>query len=267
MLQIGYRSTVAAPIVVAGVLWGAVAIGSEDPLPPESEARLGAFCELVSLAVASAQARADLRASRARIVKAGDEQRRRLERNLHDGAQQRLVSAALMLRVAQTRLDLEPGRRGRAARERGGESSTAGSRSCASSRAGSIRARSPTMASCARWRCSRTGCRSPVELDVPEERQPEHIEATAYYIASEALTNVVKHARGDARLRDGRVTTAGACSAWRSSTTARGGADPEAGTGILGLRDRAEAAGGTLFVISPPGRGTTVTVALPLTDD
>src|SRR4051812_45886963 len=92
MFQFGYRSTASAPIVVAGVLWGAVSIASEDPLPAEIENRLAAFCELVSLGVASAQARADLIASRARLVKAGDEQRRRLERNLHDGAQQRLVS-------------------------------------------------------------------------------------------------------------------------------------------------------------------------------
>src|ERR671911_2271774 len=104
MFRTGYRSTAAAPIVVAGALWGAVAIASEDPLAPDSENRLGAFCELASLAVASAQARADLNASRARVVRAGDEQRRRLERNLHDGAQQRLVSVALMLRLAKAQL-------------------------------------------------------------------------------------------------------------------------------------------------------------------
>src|SRR5215208_4282700 len=104
MFRTGYRSTAAAPIVVAGALWGAVAIASEEPLPPDSENRLSAFCELASLAVASAQARTDLTASRARLVQAGDEQRRRLERNLHDGAQQRLVSVALKLRLARARL-------------------------------------------------------------------------------------------------------------------------------------------------------------------
>src|SRR3954447_21768686 len=109
MLRAGYRSTASAPIVVAGTLWGAVAIASEDPLPPESENRLAAFCEIVSLAVASAQAREDLVASRARLVKAGDDQRRRLERNLHDGAQQRLVSVALALRLARARLSDEDG--------------------------------------------------------------------------------------------------------------------------------------------------------------
>ena len=118
MFRTGYRSTAAAPIVVAGALWGAVAIASEDPLPPDSENRLGAFCELASLAVASAQARADLTASRARVVKAGDEQRRRLERNLHDGAQQRLVSVALMLRLAQARLGPEAEAAAEAARRR-----------------------------------------------------------------------------------------------------------------------------------------------------
>ena len=108
IFRTGYRSTAAAPIVVTGTLWGAVAIASEDPLPPESEERLAAFCELASLAVASAQARADLIASRARLVKAGDEQRRRLERNLHDGAQQRFVSVVLKLRLARARLASHP---------------------------------------------------------------------------------------------------------------------------------------------------------------
>ena len=108
MLRIGYRSTVAAPIIVAGTRWGAVTVSSADPLPANAEVRLAAFCDLVSLAVASAQAREDLQTSRSRIVRAGDEQRRRLERNLHDGAQQRLVAATLLLRVAQAKLEPEP---------------------------------------------------------------------------------------------------------------------------------------------------------------
>ena len=108
IFRVGYRSSAAAPIVVAGSLWGAVAITSEDPLPEDTEDRLGAFCELVSLAVASAQARADLIATRARLVEAGDEQRRRLERNLHDGAQQHLVTVAVKLRVARSQLEAKP---------------------------------------------------------------------------------------------------------------------------------------------------------------
>src|SRR2546421_6342054 len=108
MRGVGYRSTVAAPISVGGVPWGAVAIAASERLPPDSEARLMTFCELVSLAVASAQAREDLQSSRARIVKAGDDQRRKLERNLHDGAQQRLVSLALTLRLARRKLAAGP---------------------------------------------------------------------------------------------------------------------------------------------------------------
>ena len=168
MARVGYRSTASAPIVVAGQLWGAVAIGSSDTLPPQSEARLGAFCELASLAVASAQAREDLHASRARVVKAGDEQRRRLERNLHDGAQQRLVSVALMLRIA--RQQLAAGRDGAlrcSSRRR--TSSTRAWRSCASSRAACTRALWPSTACCTRSRRCSGGWRC--ELDV-ERRAP-----------------------------------------------------------------------------------------------
>src|SRR4051812_23783459 len=108
IVRVGYKSTVAAPISVGGILWGAVVVASADTLPPESEARLGAFCELVSLAVASAQAKADLQSSRRRLVSAGDEERRRLERNLHDGAQQRLVALALTLRLARSKITSAP---------------------------------------------------------------------------------------------------------------------------------------------------------------
>ena len=149
IFRTGYRSTAAAPIVVAGTLWGAVAIASEDPLPPDTENRLGAFCELASLAVASAQARADLIASRARLVKAGDEQRRRLERNLHDGAQQRLVSVALKLRLARARAGLAPEAAADAARGRLARARHRPRRSCASSRAGCTR-RSSATSGCAR---------------------------------------------------------------------------------------------------------------------
>jgi PAS domain S-box-containing protein len=263
MLQIGYRSTVAAPIVVAGVLWGAVSIGSEDPLPEESEARLGAFCELVSLAVASAQARADLRASRARVVKAGDEQRRKLERNLHDGAQQRLVSAALMLRVAQARLSSNPATVDELLA------------SALQELDGGLEELRELARGLHPGTLTEHGLRRAlevltdrlplhVELDVPEERLPEHLEATAYYIVSEALTNVVKHAHASgATVRVGRDRDVVRLEV---ADDGRGGADPETGTGILGLRDRAEAAGGTLSFVSPPGRGTSVTVALPLRD-
>jgi signal transduction histidine kinase len=263
MLRLGYRSTAAAPIVVAGLLWGCVAIASELPLPPDSETRLGAFCELVSLAVASAQARADLRSSRARIVKAGDEQRRKVERNLHDGAQQRLVSLAIQLRLARAQLASDPEAAARlleeASRELDGgleelREIARGLHPAALADHG-LRGALEALA---------TRLPFPVVLDVPAERLPEQVEATAYYIVSEALTNVAKHAQATrAHVAIGRE---GELVRFEITDDGRGGADPEAGSGLLGLRDRAEAAGGTLFVVSPPGRGTVITAALPLTE-
>ena len=263
MLRTGYRSTAAAPIVVAGALWGAVGIASEDPLPPESESRLGAFCELVSLAVASAQARADLIASRARVVKAGDEQRRRLERNLHDGAQQRFVSVALTLRLARAQLDSHPGET-RELLDEAMQDLDAGLAEVREIARGLHPAALVDQG--LELALEALAARLPVrvEIDVPSERLAEHIEATAYYIVSEALTNVVKHAaarRAEVSIRrDGRVLRC------EVSDDGHGGADLSSGTGILGLLDRAEAAGGTLSVVSPPGRGTVVAAALPLPD-
>jgi PAS domain S-box-containing protein len=263
MRSVGYRSTVAAPISVGGVPWGAVAIAAAERLPPDSEARLMTFCELVSLAVASAQAREDLQSSRARIVKAGDEQRRKLERNLHDGAQQRLVSLALTLRLARVKLDagpetLEPLLAGAAeeldkALEELRELAR-GLHPAALTEQGL----GPALQTLAD--------RLPIDVKVRafDERLSDHVEATAYYICSEALTNVAKHAQATSAevsfAREGDVLR------FEIVDDGRGGADPRAGSGILGLRDRAEAARGTLFVISPPGRGTTVTATLPLGD-
>ena len=261
VFRVGYRSSAAAPIVVAGELWGAVAIASEEPLPHDAERRLAAFCELVSLAVASAQARADLIASRARLVSAGDEQRRRLERNLHDGAQQHLVSVAVKLRVAQTQLEARPEVAAKLVEESLHELGVGleelreiarGLHPAILTEQGLRRA------------LDALADRLPVdvEIEAPEARLPRAVEATAYYIASEALTNVVKHsgaARAQVVVRvDGDVLR---CSV---ADDGRGGADPVTGGGLVGLRDRAEAAGGSLSVVSPPGSGTVVTASLPL---
>jgi PAS domain S-box-containing protein len=262
MRSVGYRSTVAAPIFVAGVPWGAVAIAATETLPPDSESRLMAFCELVSLAVASAQAREDLQSSRARIVKAGDVQRRKLERNLHDGAQQRLVSLALTLRLARSKLEAGPqtlnGILAGASEEL--DLALAELRELARGlhpAALTEQGLGPAVQGLAD--------RLPVEVEVsaPEERLPDHTEATAYYICSEALTNVAKHAEAT----EAKVTfrREGGVLRFEVADDGRGGADPR-GSGVLGLRDRAEAAGGTLFVISPPGKGTVVTGTLPLSD-
>ncbi len=256
-----YRSSVSAPIVVAGILWGAVGIASAEPLPAGTEARLGAFCELVSLAVASAQAREDLSASRARLVKAGDEQRRKLERNLHDGAQQRLVSLALTIRLA--RRQLESGQEAAAASlERAAKELELALEELRELARGlhpaalTEQGLGPALTGVAK--------RLPIDVDMkaPAERLPENIEATAYYIVSEALTNVAKHARAT-RVKVDMIVADDVLS-FEVTDDGRGGADPSAGSGILGLRDRAEAVGGTLFVISPPGKGTIVTAQIPL---
>ena len=261
MIQIGYRSTVAAPIFVAGMPWGAVAIASSQALPPDSEGRLAGFSELVSLAVASAQAREDLRASRARLVKAGDEQRRKLERNLHDGAQQRLVSLALGLRLARGQMASEPDAAARTLEDARQELDQALAELREIARG--LHPGALTDHGLGRALEALTS-RLPVEVEiaVPDERLPEHVEATAYYIVSEALTNVAKH--GQANCANVAIARDGDVLRLEISDDGRGGADPKAGTGILGLRDRAEAAGGTLFVVSPPGKGTVVTATLPL---
>ena len=259
--RVGYRSSAAAPIVVGGALWGAVTIASENPLPHDAENRLNAFAELVSLAVASAQARADLIASRARLVTAGDEQRRRLERNLHDGAQQHLVAVALKLKVARAKLETNPEFSAKILDDAMQELATGLEelREIARGLHPAIltdNGLAPALEALAR--------RLPIEvdLDVPDERLAPHLEATTYYVVSEALTNVVKHAQAGfahvAIRRDGAILRVGI------TDDGRGGADASKGTGIVGLRDRAEAAGGRITVVSTRGRGTVITAALPI---
>jgi signal transduction histidine kinase len=196
-------------------------------------------------------------------VKIGDEQRRRLERNLHDGAQQSLVSVALKMRLARMRVERDPADAATllddAMREL--ETGLDELREIA-------RGIHPAILSDRGLRPALQALTDrllfPVEIDVPEERLPPHSEATAYYIVSEALTNVARHAQA----RNARVSVRreGGVMRCEVSDDGRGGADPMAGTGILGLRDRAEAAGGTLSVVSPPGRGTVVAAAVPLAE-
>jgi signal transduction histidine kinase len=262
MFRGGYRSTAAAPIVVAGSLWGAVAIGSESPLPSQAEDRLGAFCELVSLGVASAQARQDLVASRARLVKIGDEQRRRLERNLHDGAQQSLVSVALKLRLAHARLNNDALDQASTLLDDAMRELEIGLDELREIARGIHPAVLTERGLRPALQALTDRLLLPVTIDIPDERLPPQSEATAYYIVSEALTNVARHAHAkSARVlvkRDGGVMRC------EVVDDGQGGADPAQGTGILGLRDRAEAAGGSLSVVSPPGRGTVVAATVPL---
>jgi PAS domain S-box-containing protein len=261
--EAGLHATVAAPISVAGSLWGAVAVTTPraDPFPPGSEARLRDFCELVSLAVESAEAREELRASRARIVQAADSERKRLERNLHDGAQQRLVSLALKIRLARAKMAADQDVAEQLLQDSAVELEAAlrelrelarGLHPAVLTEHGLRRAlevlveRSPF----------------PVAVQAPAERLPEAAETAAYYIVSEALANAAKHAEA----------TGGAVSVAAENGVlvveirddGRGGAELDAGSGLVGLRDRAEALGGSLTVESPPGDGTVVRAGLPL---
>jgi PAS domain S-box-containing protein len=259
--EAGLTAAVAAPIAVTGRPWGALVVAAMGggPLPDDAEARLRDFAHLVSLAVASAQGRADLVASRVRILRAGDDARRRLERNLHDGAQQRLVSLAISLRLLQKRIGEDhPARTLLDAACADAEAAIDDLRQLANGlhppilTQGGLR---PALASVA--------ARLPleVELDVAAERLPEDLEAALYFVVSEALTNTVKHAGASKAAVEVRVGAQEVEA--RIADDGRGGADPD-GSGIWGLRDRVEALGGALELASPPGGGTRVVAHLPL---
>jgi signal transduction histidine kinase len=264
MHEAGYRSGVGAPIVVGGYPWGMVLVSSTaaEPLGLDAERRLSDFAELVALALESAQARSELLESRARVVSAGDAERRRLERNLHDGAQQRLVTLSLQLKLAERRLHDDPGTAGtligaaseelRLALEELRELARGLHPAVLTDRG--LRPALEALAARAPF---------PVELSgVPEERLDERVEAAVYYLVSESLTNAAKHAAA--------TTVAVALRTEQDAlevTVAddgRGGADLGGGTGIRGLADRVESLGGRLGVDSPPGAGTTVRARLPL---
>ena len=261
---LGYRSAVGVPIVVAGSIWGALvaALREEEALPPETERRMQAFAELVALAVASAQARQELEASRLRIVEASDTERRRLERNLHDGAQQRLVAMSVGLRLAHAKLRASPDDAEKllaTLSQELGEALTE-LRELAQGIHPAVlaeRGLGPALEVLA--------ARAPlvVELvvDLPE-RLPEPVETAAYYTVSEALANVVKHA--DACSAAVRVECEDGQLFVEIADDGAGGADADRGSGLRGLRDRVEALDGELLVDSPPGRGTVVRAALPV---
>jgi signal transduction histidine kinase len=257
---IGMHAAVAAPILVDGRLWGAVAAGSTDePFDAESETRLGAFAELVAQAIANVDARIELRRSRARIVEAADEARRRIERDLHDGAQARLVCLALSLRLAAGRAEpatavaiedcLDELRTAMAElRElaRGLHPAVLTERGLVAALE-MLAALSPV----------------PVTLDADlDGRLPIGVETALYFVAAEALTNVAKYAQASSvtvtlRRGDGAAEIAVA-------DDGSGGARPDGGTGLRGLRDRVDALGGDLSVTSDPGAGTTVRARVPV---
>jgi GAF domain-containing protein len=259
----GLSAVVAVPISVGGQLWGVIGVGSrQEPLPANTEGRLADFADLASTAIVNAEAQDALAASRVRVVAAADQTRRRIERDLHDGAQQRLVSLALHLREAQSGAQAGAGELAAwlddAVTEVTGVleelREIARGLHPAALAEGGLR---PALRALARRSAV------PVDLDVQVTgRLPETAEVAAYYAAAEALTNTAKHAHASAvkvevAARDGVVHL-------RVSDDGSGGADFGRGSGLVGLKDRVEALGGRILLDSPPGAGTVLDVVLPL---
>ena len=262
--DVGYRAGVAAPVSVSGALWGVLAAvtTSEEPLPAELEQRLCDFADLVAQALANADAYEKLAASRARVVEVGDAERRRLERNLHDGAQQRLVSVALGLSVVGSKLESDP-QAARAILSTAQEDLAAGLAELRELARGihpavlTERGLGPALRSLL--------ARAPVPVEIvslPEQRLPPNIEAAAYYVVAEAVTNVGKYANASVA-----TVAVQRCNAHVSVTVdddGIGGADPAHGSGLDGLAARVESLNGHLEVDSPKGSGTRVTAEIPL---
>jgi len=258
----GIASTVASPIIVEGSMWGVIAVNAAEELPPDTEERLEKFTELVTTAIANAEGKYELAASRRRIVAASDETRRQIERDLHDGTQQRLVSLGLAVRAAEANLpperddlrdELSGVATGLAAAVEDLQEISRGIHPAILTKGGLA----PALRALA--------LRSPIPVDlriVTEERLAEPLEVAAYFVASEALANAAKHSeasRIDVSLerRDGALVLS-------VRDDGVGGVEPARGSGIVGLDDRVEALGGSLGVDSRPGKGTTITAELPL---
>jgi signal transduction histidine kinase len=259
---LGVGPVVGAPIVVDGRLWGCIAVSwhGREPPPPDTEQRMAQFAELLETAIANADSHDQLTASRTRLLTAADEARRRVVRDLHDGAQQRLVHTVITLKLAQRAL-----RQGdEKAEALIGEALEHAEQGNAELRElvhgilpavltrGGLRAAVDAVAA---------RLELPVRVDVPARRFPAEIEASAYFIVAEALTNVVKHARAgcaqvSASVEDGVLDVA-------VRDDGIGGADPQ-GHGLVGMSDRAAALGGRLEIESPIGDGTLVAATLPL---
>jgi signal transduction histidine kinase len=261
--EFGLRAAVGVPVSAESRLWGVmIAESRAEPLPAGTESRLGGFTELAATAIANAEAQAALTASRARIVATADATRRRIERNLHDGAQQRLVSLALDLRAAEA---TAPPGAGQLVQELDGVA--AGLDGVLQDLREIARGLHPAiLADGGLPPALRTVARRstiPVDLDIQVEgRLPDPVEIAAYYTVCEALTNAAKHARATAAQVE--VSASDGILHVRVRDNGRGGADFGRGSGLLGLRDRAEALGGQLQLHSPHGAGTTLDVTLPL---
>jgi PAS domain S-box-containing protein len=260
--RLGIRSEVGAPVVVEGAVWGALIAGTDEsqPLPPGTELRLANFAELIATAVSNAMARSELVASRARIATAADEQRRRIVRDLHDGAQQRLVNTIMTLQLAQSRPDLQPDVAELIAESL--QSAQSGIEELRALAHGLHPAILTNRGLAAAAEALALRAPVPVEIDIPEARYPPSVESAAYFVVAEALTNVAKYAeasivRVSAEELDGRLCVS-------VQDDGAGGASPSPGSGLSGLDDRVTALNGALSVHSPAGGGTRVRAEIPL---
>jgi signal transduction histidine kinase len=260
----GIHSSVASPIMVAGRLWGVIIAFSAaaEPHAATVKNRMLEFTELLAMAIANSDSRTQLAASRARVVAAADKVRRRIERDLHDGTQQRLISLGLQLRTTLGRVPAEQ-------RELAHQLSAIaqGLAEAVTELRETIWGLHPVilekggLGPALRALARRSGLA--VELNGRIERRlPEQVEAAAYYVVSEALTNAAKHARAE----QVRIVLGVADDTLQLavSDNGSGGADPDRGSGLIGLIDRVEAIGGRIEITSPPGAGTALQVTIPL---
>jgi signal transduction histidine kinase len=261
---VGLAAAVAVPIVVSGRPWGAIVAAWKHPDMGggDTEVRMAQFTELVATAIANAESSAELAASRSRIVATADEARRQIERDLHDGAQQRMASTVASLKQARNELGDANGPvaglvdEALANAERGIEEVRELARGI-HPRILSYGGLGPALNTLAR--------RSPIPVTVDvqtDRRLPEPVEVTAYYVASEALTNVVKHAQASEARMTVEVDDGWIVLTIRDDGT--GGAEPSRGSGLIGLNDRVGALGGALAVHSEPGAGTVLTARIPV---
>jgi PAS domain S-box-containing protein len=260
--RLGIRSEVGAPVMVEGRAWGALIAGTDEdePLPAATEHRLARFAQLIATAISNATARTELVASRARIVEAADEQRRRVVRDLHDGAQQRLVQAVMTLQLVQARTDLAPDVRALV------QDGLTFARSAIDELRELAHGIHPAILTHHGLGAAVDGLAEraplPVDIEIPDDRYPTAVESAAYFVAAEALTNVAKYAQAStARVTAGRV--AGDL-VLEVEDDGVGGARPAPGSGLSGLVDRLTALDGTLTVDSPPGSGTRIRAVIPL---
>jgi signal transduction histidine kinase len=259
--ELGVRTEIGAPVIVAGEVWGALIAGLRSgAFPAGSERRVAGFAELIATAVSNADARAELLASRARLVTAADEGRRKLARDIHDGAQQRLVTAIVSLQLADRQLETDPASARAFMRD-----------ALAQSRAGLDELRElatgmhPAILTNSGLRAAIEALaersRVPINVRASSRRFPPHVEAGAYFLIAEAITNTSKHARASSV--EVVIVARGAVLEIEVRDDGIGGADPH-GSGVRGLEDRVEALGGTFRIESPEGRGTAIYATLPL---